>query len=1497
MKRRFLLTTLALLGLCLVSRAQIFPSSEVEYPDTDPHAFKIITPAALEDSFRRIERELKALEESKTDADRDYWRRSILGHCQEELGKSFNAAGVVVVERTDKDAKPSNLPIRWQGAYSAVERIIRSLGDRGLELYEQEYGARAQNRLETALATRDRRELVEVNQGYGLTKAGVESAVRLAMLEFEEGNPDDAARGLERALHVPSLLTDARRAYLSSWLARCYQMLGERAHLARLIRDSQSISDQRVQVGDSSTTLGEVLKVEFQNCRDAGQDTLADLQIDWAGGNYSNHAVFQNVGDFSKSAGACTLPRLDASQVHNRFMNYSSPTVPAQIPVFDGSTLFVNIGDKLVAYDVMNAGGQPLWKVKPFPTESHNWRTSEPDPNLILTASTWRGTVFAALENPLTTRIHKNTPDRMHNLYSHYPKVRRALCAVDSSTGKLLWKYGGEYHGSPDETTNFLHSVVYNGVLYAIGTRVVGQAEIFLYALEPETGKKLWSLRLCYGQQETTMFGRPAREPHPSIPAIANGELYLCTNIGGVVSVNLARRSLTWISRYPYVSRPRSKYIRQYYRPVTWATSPTMYAEKDGRAFIIVAPTDSRKLIGMDAFSGEVKWTVARENSPMFGGKFLIGIWDGKAWVGSDGGVRGIASSRLSAYNLSDGRPLLTKRVSHPKTGQTMGLKGRPTMTQGKVLWPGYSSYRDCALCEVDLNSFTTGRYADVRRSWAESGYSVYAQHGLVFAVYGANYTDGSNILDFRFDAEQLLKNAEAAVAANPDNARALTRLGTLQIRQGQDTKGLETLRKAFKVAQTPPADVQSRDFAARTLFATYLRLSGRALQSGDIMLALGFVENARDYAVNKNHLAQCWIQKEAILLKSKSEKDIREFYQDTIDTAPDFAPADDLPADLYASVRLAQRLKSADADRAVGLWQFVIENARNRALRKVPLRTLAVTSQRIWLKQEGMGHYDDQQSRASELFKRGVAGWKKILAIYPFADQATDSAIALAQQLRNDGDPREASKVLDQLLTDAPETPRKHELAALQALCDYDAGEMLRARFAAKRLIRDHPNATIVLDGHKLTFKQALAKLLEVEFDANKIVLPKVPETLKAAWTRTLDPTKGTDYARIPEQSTMLQRGQVHVGMNQDGMAWHSITPTDGSTQWRQPLQTFLTRVYVAGETMIGVAHSQAVGVNMEGRQQFEISPEFNIDASDAAMGMLVLAGRTVVDGRQSTRITAYDASTGSALWTQTLPHGVVHAVRLTPDGVAVMTRTPSYYLTLLGLERGTTIADVTLDFEFAEVPRSLPLYHKDRIWLVSNEGRVAGFNALSLKREADFDTEIISPRNVVAHDDSLIVEGIRTIVAYDLSGKNKWKFELPPTFYIHSTTYSPERAFVIARSTTREFRVFGVDTETGAIKFEQTLERHESSDSMKHCQSVAFANATAFVLQERGRRDGRTRVLFFRVIVIDQDGNVRLDDRKEANSDKRFANMAVGEGFLVAYFDGALHGYVVKD
>ncbi|MCA8912384.1 MAG: PQQ-binding-like beta-propeller repeat protein, partial [Planctomycetes bacterium] len=825
-------------------------------------------------------------------------------------------------------------------------------------MYEKIYGPRASLLLKQAIETRQRERIQYLNRRFGLTKAGIRAGALLATMYWEEGKVSPAARCLERVMSMANLLSADERAHYSAWLAHCYRDLGERANLVRLIEQSVDLRQHEVDAGAGKAKLGALLDAQLAAARDATADTIDTLGVEWVGGNYTNTGLHERPSDFSRTAWSKRLPGLEAKAVWNKFMNYPSPIVPPYLPIYDGNMFYVNTGDRLAAYDLVGpSGDDPSWVCKPFRTNDSNWRSIEPDPGMILPVSMYRGTVYTAIENPLSTTYHDPNPDRMFHLWSHYPKVRRALCAVDGSTGRLLWKIGGQYEGSDDETTNFLSAVVHDGTLYAIASRVRGQAEVFLYALNPDTGEVLWNLRLCYGQQETTMFGRPAREPHPSLPAIAAGRLYLCTNIGGVVSVDLATRSLNWISRYEYMPRPITKYTETYYRDVTWYNSPTIYTEYDGKPYILVAPTDADKMFALDARTGKLLWRLAQDRSPVYGGRALVGVRDGNIYIAADGGDMGGAASRLHKVDIKTGRVKDSLKVTPTNRGTLLKLSGRPCIADNMLLWPGEMNIGGCTIAEIDLDKMRVVESESAPPSWRGYGYSVFTQHGVAFTVSGSDYSRNAGEFAARFNSQSLLQSAKEEYTANPDNPELAARYGLLALRIGDRAEAVKALKSAFELASAPPANTRVKDQAGRALVAGYLELADKALAVKKYVEVLGYVESARKYAVGRSQLSDCFVRQENALLAEGRTGDIDDFYRQTITDDPDFGMGQDpeIPVALYCRIRLAARLVKAGKDAEALQWYQDVQEAPDRYVWEgQTLRTLALQNMREIIKRKG---------------------------------------------------------------------------------------------------------------------------------------------------------------------------------------------------------------------------------------------------------------------------------------------------------------------------------------------------------------------------------------------------------------------------------------------------------------------------------------------------------------------------------------------------------------
>lgn len=1048
------------LGFCLVagSAAQFFPRRED--PETDPKAFQITTRADLEDAIKRIRRQGELLKQAANDKEKTQLRQGILRLCQDELSRPENASGVLVMERTPHDAPAPDVAIRWQGAYAALEEQIRTLGPDGLAEYERLYGPRAEALLAQAVAAGDRMAIQSLNRRFGLTRAGVRASILLATLFWEEGRLSPAARGIERALAVPELLSVPQRVQLSAWLASCYRTLGERANLATLVEAAAPLAGEAADEGGTSRPLGELLKRMLAEARDNTTATIDALGVEWPGGNYTNTALPALPSDYSQIAWARTLPRLGAVTAPP-FMDYPPSMVPPYLPVFDGTSAYVNTGDSLVSYDLIGgAADAPAWVCRPFPVFSHNWRVTEPDHAMILPVSVHQGVAFAALENPLTSHLHDREPDPNFGLFSHYPQVRRGLCAVDCATGRLLWKVGGLYQGDEHDTTSFLSAVVHEGTLYAMGTRMPNLAEIFLYALDPATGAVRWHMRLCYGQQEISMFGRPARQPYASLPAIAGGTLYVCTNIGGVVAVNLTQRCLTWISRYEYLPRPITKYTVTYYRDVTWYNSPTIYVEHLGKPYVVVAPTDSDRLFCMDARTGSILWRVAAVENPILGGRAVAGVRNGLLYVADDGGRNGGASARLHVIDLPTGRVQNTLRVTPFNRGNTLSLAGRPCLAGNRLLWPGQNE-RECAIAEIDLDALKVVSSAYVPPSYMGWGFSVFAQHAVVFTITGNDYTRGNSQLAMRFNPAALLEAARKDAAAAPQDPEPLLRLGLLTLRLGDRSEGVKHLRAAHKLASAPTLNTPLRDRAAGALVATYLGQADAAFAGRRYQETLGHVQSAREFARERTQLTECFLREERVLQAQGQAVALEEFYRRLVESDPAFGVGADpeIPAALYARLRLASLVGNRDAVQAAALWQEVLEAPDRLAYNGTPLRALAMDSLRALLKQAGRAPYEPQDKAAAVLLEKGEPeGLRQLLRRFPLATAADEAVLRLAQLELDQREPARAAILLQSALDEWPERDRRLELQALQAMSYYRAGEKLRARLLAARILRASP-------------------------------------------------------------------------------------------------------------------------------------------------------------------------------------------------------------------------------------------------------------------------------------------------------------------------------------------------------------------------------------------------------------------------------------------------------
>ena len=1502
MRRLCAIGVLLCLGV-ISSTAQMFPRAV--YPKTDPNAFKISTQANLEEALTRVERLKSQLAQTKEAGEREFVITRILELCQGQLNEDNNDSGVIIVEKTDMvipqpyaHESVYDVPIRWQGAFSAVEEELRSLGKEGLEQYEKIYGARAKELLKQAVDTRNRERMQYLNRRFGLTKAGVRAGALLATMWFEEGEVSKSARYLERVLSLQELLTVDEISAYSAWLGHCYRDLGERANLLKLIEQTVVIRDRMVDVGGKPVPLGELLQKRLMEARDATTDTIDALGVEWPGGNYTNTGLHEKPSDYKQIAWTKNLPRLEATPNWQRFMGYNQPNVPPFLSLFDGNMFYVNTGDRLVAYELAGPkNDSPTWTCKPFPTFANNWRMTEPDPGLILPVSAYRGTLYTAIENPLSTTYHDPNADPNYGLHSHYPKVRRALCAVDSSTGRLLWKVGGQYEGSKDEQTNFLSAVVNEGTLYAIASRVPSMAEVFLYALNPDTGDVLWNLRLCYGQQETTMFGRPAREPHPSLPSIAGGSLYLCTNIGGVVAVDLATRSLRWISRYEYIPRPITKYTQTVYREVTWYNSPTIYTESRGEPFVVVAPTDSAKMFALDARTGKIAWELKQESHPLYGGRALVGVRDNKVIVAGDGGNRGGGASRLHLIDIDNPQAVESIKVTPADRGNLLSLAGRPCMAENSVLWPGQDDGNTCTLAQIDLDTKRTVTSGYVSGTYANWGYSVFTQHGVVYTISGNDYTRGNNQLAARFNSQALLDSAKADYAANPNNAESALRYGMLTLRMGDRAEAMRTLKKAFELANQPPLDPRVRDQAGRALVGGYLESADKALDARKYTDALGHVQNAREYAIGRSQLSDCFVREERALLAEGRAADIESFYRSIVKYEPDFGIGNnpEIPVGLYSRIRLAERLELAGRDaEAVTWWQDVQENPDRFTFGGTSPRALALEHIRTLIKRSGRSVYAPQDKNAEALLGENTPEtWRKILRLYPLSVVSSNAALELAQSRRDSWAPNEAAEILRSALDEFPDRPLADQLQALLALCYHDAGERLRARLLAMRILREHPKGELTVAGKTQTYREILKPLTDNSSgEAGKEPLPRLPKQIAQLWTRQW---KLGAFTRLPAQPVTMPSPRFHMSETAtNGLELVAIDAATGNPEWTRRVNILVTGVY---RTPRGVLFVLAQGFALyddEGSEQWS-TPAGGTPGQISLQGGMLVYSTGFLNTRtrkNMAMIHACDVDSGGKIWETELEGNSVRWIEQCPAGVIVMTQGNETTVSLLNAEDGSLITSHTLTAAGRITVR--PILIEDRILIVDRDGKVVKLDVNSLRPAGEFETKLRYPTMFEAVDGDCLIVGLTSVGRFASSdGHSIWRHEYGDSGMLTAQVMMKDSIAITTRSPSAAGLITGYALTDGKPKFTYAVPRTNESDRVDLHSAAGFDDGLVAVFADNRIIDGRMQLWGFRMLVLNADGTERLVWEHEAEDSPLIIQLALTDNFIALTCDKTTFGF----
>lgn len=991
------------------------------------------------------------------------------------------------------------------------------------------------------------------------------------------------------------------------------------------------------------------------------------------------------------------------------------------------------------------------------------------------------------------------------------------------------------------------------------------------------------------------MFGRPARQPYPSLMAIAGGKAFLCTNLGGVAAVDLSRRCLTWITRYDYMPRPVTKYTTTVYRTPSWFTSPTMYGETGGKAYVVCAPTDAGKLFALDASTGRVAWELRSDGSPISWGRSLVGIRDGKVYVA--------ALYDLYAFDLATGREVQHLRVRQSSAGGGVcQLAGRPVIAEDRILWPGYMG-RAGGITEIDTETLAVRRTVSLPGSWSGFGFSVFSQGGLLFTVGGNDYSAGNCRVSARYSVRGLLEKIREELARNPEDAALTLRMALITLRTGDAKAGIEALKKAFDLAEQPPVSQSVRDAAARSLVAAWLQEADREIAAGRTASALELVESARVYALTRGQRSDCFSREEIAVSRSGDAAAKAAMYRRLVDDDPDFGVGADpeIPARTYGIVRLAQLLSDRDhAGEAMGLYQELLDAPVRYAVEGISLREIALAGQRDLIKRFGRETYRSLEEEAVLLVKSGKEeDLEKALRCYPLSRAADDALLALARMQLDAHRADEVVAMLQQALEEESDRPRLAELNCLLALAHHAAGERLRARLAALRVLRTWPEGSLSVNGERVPFKDLLEPLTKQQATAEESAAkPRLPGRLGLLWS---SPWGAAGFVRIPDQPAPGAEPRLYVGSasRETGNRLAALDPATGQEAWSWQGLVTPTSVHRAPKGLLFVLAQGLMLFSEQGEQLWEVTT-FGVPAPVDVRDDMVIYTTRYQDSRtrrQMSRVTALDAASGVNVWESDLEAGSVLWLRQTEFGVVALTSGREIELVLLDLETGKQLKSCPVSNLTSTRRNVPPLVEEGLVHLVDTRGAIQTYDLLTLDAVASLDTRIADPSLWQRTEHGLLVVGATSVAMFDLAeGKAHWTHSLAKGEAIVERLTCGDSLMLATIQADQTQMIEALRLSDGVSRFRSSC-AEEDAARLKLKAGAGFDGGAVFIFTDHRKEDERLELWGFHMLVIDNDGAKRYVWEHESEGASVYVQLQAVDGHVVATCDGTTFCFGRKD
>ena len=194
------------------------------------------------------------------------------------------------------------------------------------------------------------------------------------------------------------------------------------------------------------------------------------------------------------------------------------------------------------------------------------------------------------------------------------------LVALQRRSGKRVWALESQRespefksHSKADQewlkTAYFVSAPTYeSGTLYAMAIQGGAMHEAWVAAFDANTGQMQWRTQICAAAP--VFFNSPV-QPDIGLPvAVANGTVYVNTNLGAVAAIEAVSGGIKWIRIYDRVQSAVNRFNQGNMRMVTDFTGPNPPIVQDN--LLIVTPQDSDQIYAYDIDSGKRMYPIQR---------------------------------------------------------------------------------------------------------------------------------------------------------------------------------------------------------------------------------------------------------------------------------------------------------------------------------------------------------------------------------------------------------------------------------------------------------------------------------------------------------------------------------------------------------------------------------------------------------------------------------------------------------------------------------------------------------------------------------------------------------------------------------------------------------------------------------------------------------------------------------------------------------------------